>query len=142
MRRARGHVLVEVMISSAILLVGLEAVLGQLQRGSLDVSLASRDQQAAGLAQQELERLMSQPTGYWQAHAGTALAPVACDVQGLLGGTLQTTFGAQAADVYAGTSVRGAGFIPVRVDVAYCLQPPCPARSRVQTVQALRGLDP
>lgn len=142
MSRQRGHVLVEVMISSVILLIGIDAVLGQLVQGSLDVSLAVRDQQAAALAAQELERLAQRPTSDWQAHAGAALPPVDCAAQGLPGGTLQTTYGPVTQDSYVGTAVAGARFVPVSVAVSYCLQPPCPAHARVQVAQALRGLDP
>lgn len=77
-RAERGHVLVEVMVSGAVLLFALTGVTAALVQGSHHANVAAHDGMAMALAEQQADQLRAQPLASWPAAAPPT--PPACSV--------------------------------------------------------------
>jgi Tfp pilus assembly protein PilV len=77
MRRARGHLLMEGLISGALMLIAITGVATGIVQAARDSAIAREDQEAFRLASNELERLRAQPlaAAAWAAGVTGPVAP-------------------------------------------------------------------
>ena len=93
MKRAkRGYILVEVMISGAILLWAIAGIYLGLDAANAQLGVSLKEQQCDVLAQQKVEQLSQASTATWVSLAGTTVTDT--DVGGLQGWTRTTVFSA------------------------------------------------
>jgi hypothetical protein len=89
-RRPRGHILIEVLITGAVLAWALAGIFAGMSQGNALLGVSLKEQQANALAQQRVEELDQTSTAGWTLVAGTTV--VEPDAGGLFGWTRTTTY--------------------------------------------------
>src|SRR6185312_1739013 len=127
-----GHVLVEVMLSGAILLFATAGIISALSTASQHVSTAEHDEQAWAVLTARLDSIRAGPTASWLAAVGTTVTP-ACPPSFPIGNCkLTLSYSALLTDSYSAfpATVTSPQYIEVTASVSYCVNAPCPANAR------------
>jgi hypothetical protein len=89
-RHQRGHILIEVLITGAVLAWALAGIFAGVSQGNAQLGVSLKEQQANALAQERIEQLDQTSTSGWTLLAGTTV--VEPDAGGLFGWTRTTTY--------------------------------------------------